>query len=118
MAPICPTTPGCHRVTAQATPIKATRPALVHRLRAMPHTAWATTATATTLSPCTSPAGKPAPPDEKPSPSAASTKAEGSVKPTQAASAPSQPLRIKPSAMPTWLLAGPGKNWHSATRSA
>jgi hypothetical protein len=26
--------------------------------------------------------------------------------------------RINPSAMPTWLLAGPGRNWHSATRSA
>jgi hypothetical protein len=25
---------------------------------------------------------------------------------------------VIPTAIPTWLLAGPGRNWHSATRSA
>ena len=52
-----------------------------------------------------------------PNAKAISASAEGSVKPVQAASAPSQPARCMPSAMPTWLLAGPGRNWHSATRS-
>ena len=113
-----PTTPGCTKVMAQAASINAARPAVAHSPRAIPHTAWATTATATTLRPCTSPAGMPSPPAENPRPNNASAKADGSVKPTQAASAPPQPLRISPSAIPTWLLAGPGKNWHSATRSA
>ena len=31
---------------------------------------------------------------------------------------PGSPERSNPSAMPIWLLAGPGRNWHSATRSA
>ena len=49
---------------------------------------------------------------------AISAMALGKVKPSQAAKHPTQPARISPKAMPTWLLAGPGKNWHSATRSA
>ena len=44
--------------------------------------------------------------------------AEGRVNPVQAASAPASPARLRPMPMPTSLLAGPGKNWHSATRSA
>ena len=115
----CPATPGCHSVTAQATSINTARPGVAHRLRAMPHTACATTATATTLSPCTSPAPSHAPlAEENPSPHNASTSAEGSVKPSHAASAPPHPPRRRPRASPTWLLAGPGRNWHSATRSA
>ena len=43
--------------------------------------------------------------------------AEGSVKPIHASSPPNHPARMVPIAMPTWLLAGPGRNWHSATRS-
>ena len=46
------------------------------------------------------------------------TIADGKVKPAHAASAPEYPPRDRPSAMPTWLLAGPGKNWQSATQSA
>ena len=46
-----------------------------------------------------------------------SAMAEGSVNASQAASMPVQPARFRPIAMPTWLLAGPGRNWHSATRS-
>ncbi|CPO42683.1 Uncharacterised protein [Bordetella pertussis] len=40
------------------------------------------------------------------------------VKAIQAAAMPAQPARASPSAMPVWLLAGPGRNWHSATSSA
>lgn len=36
--------------------------------------------------------------------------AEGKVKPAQAARAPEYPDRDNPMAIPTWLLAGPGKN--------
>ena len=43
---------------------------------------------------------------------------EGSVNPAQAASAPRQPARCRPMRKPTWLLVGPGSNWHSATISA
>ena len=43
--------------------------------------------------------------------------ADGSVKPSQAASPPSIPARRVPIAMPSWLLAGPGRSWQSATRS-
>jgi len=31
---------------------------------------------------------------------------------------PSMPARVIPTAMPTWLLAGPGRNWQRATISA
>ena len=41
-----------------------------------------------------------------------------SVNPSHAASPPGSPARRMPRAIPTWLLAGPGRNWHSATRSA
>ena len=84
----------------------------------MPNTAWATIATATILSPLIAPVAI------EPERSgiiwakAKSSNAEGSVNPMKAASAPSQPARINPSAKPTWLDAGPGRNWHSATRSA
>jgi hypothetical protein len=40
------------------------------------------------------------------------------VNPSQAHQVPRHPARRRPSASPTWLLAGPGKNWQSATRSA
>jgi hypothetical protein len=44
--------------------------------------------------------------------------ADGMVKPIQEAMPPSTPARMIPMPMPTWLLAGPGKNWQRATRSA
>ena len=75
-------------------------------------------ATAATFSPCSAPAA--AGPCQCDTPSANSTSAiaDGKVKPAQAASAPRHPARCNPSAKPTWLLAGPGSSWHSATRSA
>jgi hypothetical protein len=42
----------------------------------------------------------------------------GSVNPSHAAKAPAQPARILPTAIVSWLLAGPGSVWHRATRSA
>ncbi len=39
-----------------------------------------------------------------------SASAEGSVKPTHAASPPSSPARSMPIPIDTWLLAGPGRN--------
>ena len=44
--------------------------------------------------------------------------ADGVVKPSQAAKAPGRPARRMPRLIPTWLLAGPGRNWQSATMSA
>ena len=35
--------------------------------------------------------------------------ADGSVNPSQATTPPSRPARMIPSAIPTWLLAGPGQ---------
>ena len=43
--------------------------------------------------------------------------AEGMVKPSHAITPPSFPARSVPIAIPSWLLAGPGSNWHKATRS-
>ena len=42
----------------------------------------------------------------------------GSVNPSHAANAPAQPARRRPTAIVSWLLAGPGSVWHSAARSA
>ena len=83
----------------------------------MAHTACATTATATTLRPCTQPAAASAGWADKVWANSSSAAAEGKVKPTHAASAPQSPARVMPSAMPSWLLAGPGRNWHSASSS-
>ena len=49
---------------------------------------------------------------------AVSTRADGMVKPNQAARPPERPPpRKSPSENPTWLMSGPGRNWQSATRS-
>jgi hypothetical protein len=83
----------------------------------MPQTACATIATATIFRPSSTPC-RWARDGAAVIAKASSASAEGSVKAVKAASAPSQPARIIPSAKPTWLEAGPGRNWHSATRSA
>jgi hypothetical protein len=46
------------------------------------------------------------------------SRADGRVKPIQAAKAPGQPARRRPIKTLTWLLAGPGTIWQSATRPA
>ena len=118
ITPTCDHAVGSASTTQAASVIKPMRARSVHSLPAMPHTACATTATATTLSPCSTPGGSASPWRARPSAKRISAIAEGSVKPAHAASAPRYPARCSPSAMPTWLLAGPGRNWHSATRSA
>ncbi|MCY1218440.1 hypothetical protein D9M72_303890 [compost metagenome] len=117
MAPSCPSAVGSATVmSAQATASPA-RGRSGQSERPMPQTACATMATAAIFRPWMA-----ADPDSQPkcaSPSAksASAMAVGSVNAAHAASMPVQPARFRPMAMPTWLLAGPGRNWHSATRS-
>ena len=89
------------------------------RLRAMPQMAWATTATATSFSPCRKPSAAGPVNEAAPMAKANMITAEGMVKANHAASPPNSPLpRSTPREKPTWLEAGPGRNWHSATRSA
>lgn len=45
-------------------------------------------------------------------------RAEGNVKPAHAAAAPRHPARSAPMQAPSWLLAGPGRIWQRAERSA
>ncbi len=116
--PTCPQALGSASAAQAAMAMMLTRSTSVHSVRAMPQTACATTATATTLRPCSAPAGSSSAWRARPSANKINAIAEGKVNPSQAASAPAYPPREKPSAMPTWLLAGPGKNWHSATKSA
>ena len=108
------------RAMAAARAAKVRRGASGHSVRAMPHTAWATTATAASLSPCRAPAraGWRRSNCARPSANAIKSRADGSVKPSQASTAPAHPPRCRPMAKPTWLLVGPGRNWHSATSSA
>jgi len=84
----------------------------------MPQTAWATTATATTFKPWSQPGLTYAPKVFNPRPKRVMASAEGNAKPSQATIPPTRPARALPSAMTTWLLAGPGRNWLSATISA
>ena len=84
----------------------------------MLHTACATTATATTWSPCSMPPLRGPVSAAAPRAKRTMATADGSVKPSQAASPPASPPRERPTAKPTWLLAGPGSSWHRATRSA
>ena len=83
----------------------------------MPHTASATTATAAILRPRSQPDSATSPIAVTPYANRMSAAAEGSVKPSHAASPPGSPALRMPREMPTWLLAGPGRNWHSATMS-
>lgn len=84
----------------------------------MPQTACAAIATAAIWSPSSTPV--PTGPDMDAAVIAKTSRisADGSVKALNAASAPSQPARITPSAKPTWLDAGPGRNWQRAAKSA
>ena len=84
----------------------------------MARIAWATTATATSCSPCTAPSPSLPVRCACPRAKASMSSAEGRVNPVQAASPPSHPARSSPSAKPTWLLAGPGSDCARATISA
>ena len=85
----------------------------------MPQIACATTATATSFRPWRMPSAKGPVKAAAPSAKANRMSADGMVKANHAASPPSRPLpRNMPSVNPTWLDAGPGRNWQSATTSA
>ena len=112
----------CEKGVAQASATAAAASATIRRgqsgvrLPAIDQTACATTATAASLRPWTQPA-----PDRSvvaaTRPKMVSATADGSVNPSHAATPPSMPARRVPIAMPTWLLAGPGSIWASATTS-
>lgn len=53
----CPHTEGSSKTRAVAAAMRLMRGASGQRVRVMPQTAWATTATATTFKPCSTPAG-------------------------------------------------------------
>ncbi len=114
----CPTAVGHASVTIEASTAIVARSRSGQSERAMPQTAWATTATATTLSPCSQPASAALANAPMPNANAMSARADGMVKPNQAAKPPRRRARAIPIAMPTWLLAGPGRNWQRATTSA
>ena len=85
----------------------------------MPQIACATTATATSFRPCRMPSATGPVSAVAPIAKANRMMADGMVKANQAASPPSRPLpRRMPRVKPTWLDAGPGRNWQSATTSA
>jgi hypothetical protein len=115
MTPTCPSAVGDASAAIAASTAIVARGASGQSPRAMPHTACATTATATTLRPWRTPAFRNSPYAAMPSPNRISASAEGAVKPIQAATAPRSPPFASPMPMPTWLLAGPGRNWQSAT---
>ena len=69
-------------------------------VRAMPQTAWATTATAASLRPWSQPAPERSSP-RTPSPNSTMATADGRVKPSQAATPPASPARTMPMAMLT-----------------
>ena len=102
--------------TAAATTARARRGQSGASAPAITQTACATTATAATFRPWTQPAPDRSV-DAANSPSAVSATADGSVNPSQAATPPAIPARRVPMAMPSWLLAGPGRIWDSVTRS-
>src|SRR5688572_31407989 len=117
MIAICVSALGNASAAAAAASAIGARSASHARPRAMLHTARATTATATRLSPWIQPAAGSASWSTN-SAKRTSATAEGSVKPSHAATAPTGPARRRPIAIPTSLLVGPGSDWQSATISA
>ncbi len=113
----------CEKGVAQANATAAATSATIRRgqsgarLRPIAQTACATTASAASLRPWTHPASLRSVCAAK-SPNMVIKIADGNVKPIQAASPPGMPARRVPIAIPSWLLAGPGRDWQSATRSA
>ena len=80
-------------------------------------TACATTATAISFKPWIRPVPTGPPRRGASIAKASSNRTEGSVKPHHAANPPRHPARSSPTENPTWLLAGPGRNWHKARSS-
>jgi len=105
--------------TATAASAMAARGRSGVRLHAMPQMACATTATATSFSPCRKPSATGPVNEAAPMAKPNMITADGMVKANQAARPPNSPLpRRTPREKPAWLEDGPGRNWQSATRSA
>ena len=100
---------GAARTTSAATMAIVARARSGARLRAMPQTACATTATATTFSPCSQPAVRVA---NACTPIANSDQRNrrGQREAEPGRQPAGSPARRIPIAMPTWLLAGPGQH--------
>ncbi len=81
-------TKGSSKTALAAASMMASRGPSLHSVRAMPQTAWATTATATIFRPWMNPPGRASPQRAMPRANSVSATAEGSVKPAQAASEP------------------------------
>jgi hypothetical protein len=116
----CTVVPGQASASSAADSASARRGQSGHKERHIDQTACATIATVTIFRPWTTESSTrlPSPAHASPCANSTSSMADGSVKPSQAANAPAHPARPSPSAKPTWLLAGPGRNWHNATSSA
>lgn len=118
MTATCAAGPGTSSTTTAAAAAMVARRRSGVSERAMPSTACATTAAAAACSPSSHPAPARSGVPETSRANATSSTADGRVNPHHAARSPGSPARCSPSAIPTWLDAGPGRNWHSATRSA
>ena len=105
--------PGSGRTTSTMAAMSA-RGTSGHSERAICQSAWATTMTATHFSACCAVASTAGGSCGAQCANAYINAAEGSVKPIHAAQAPASPARCRPIRKPTWLLVGPGSNWHSA----
>ena len=88
MTPTCPQADGTSNTRQVAAAMRVMRGTSGQRLRAIPHTACATTATATTFKPCSTPAGSASPQLARPSANRIRKIADGSVNPAHAANAP------------------------------
>ena len=84
----------------------------------MPHNAITNTAAATDFNPSINPVSNASPNVSTPKPKATINTADGNVNPANAAIPPGMPARLIPIAKPNWLLLGPGRKWHNATKPA
>ena len=78
-----------------------------HRLRAIPHTAWATTATATIFSPCSHGRMREIAEGGHAIAESDHRHGRGQREPEPGGERPGRPARRMPIVIPTWLLAGP-----------
>src|SRR5699024_8515268 len=106
---ICENSDGNHKIKQVVINMIMMRCRSGHKLFAIPQIACATIATATIFSPCTMPSEINVLSEVIPNANKINAIADGIVNPNQAANAPKYLAFDNPSAIPTWLLAGPGK---------
>src|SRR5690606_25750482 len=107
---------GINKIAAAAATAKAILGLSGARDFPMPSKACATTATATIFNPCIQPLSKE--PFVTNMANRTRRRTDGIVKQNQDNNPPNSPPRSIPIEIPTWELAGPGRNWHKATKSA